>query len=149
MECTRHGRHERYDSAMTQIVFLPILAAGIANIVVGAVWYHPRVFGGLWMRLINATPNMVERGKKNMSLHVVTAFFAGMVVAYVMNYFGIAWGVTGWFGAVQLACVCWIGFVAPTFLGMVIWEQKPMALYFISAGYWLVAFIVMALVLLF
>ena len=134
---------------MVTVTFLPILAASVANIIIGFIWYHPRVFGGAWMRFINATPEMAERGKRKMPLYVFFALLAGMVIAYVMNYFGIAWGVYDWVGAVELGAWCWIGFVAPTFLGTVLWEQRPFKLYLINAVYWLVAFVVMALILLY
>jgi len=54
-----------------------------------------------------------------------------------------------WIGAVELGIWSWIGFVAPAMLGQVLWEQKPFSLYLINAGYWLVSFIAMAIVLLF
>ncbi|MEY4747039.1 MAG: hypothetical protein RLZZ416_88 [Candidatus Parcubacteria bacterium] len=113
----------------------------------GFAWYHPKVFGGVWMRAINMTPEMVERGKKKMPIMAFLAFLSSMLVAYVMNYFGIAWGVYDSIGAIELGFWCWVGFAAPPMFGMVLWEQKPIRYYAIVAGYWLVAFIVMALVL--
>lgn len=78
----------------------------------------------------------------------IAGLLAAMVVAYVMSYFGIAWGVYDWIGAVQLGFWSWAGFVAPTMLGIVLWDQKPLRLYFINASYWLVTLVVMAVVLL-
>ncbi len=79
------------------------------------------------------------------------AFFgllASMLTAYVMNYFGIAWGVFDVIGAIELGFWCWIGFVATTMLSTVLWEQKSFKLYLINAGYSLVSFIAMATILL-
>ena len=134
---------------MIEVTFFPILAAGIVSAVIGFVWYHPRVFGSAWMRMSNITPEMAERGKKRMPLYAFLAFLASMLAAYVMNYFGIAWGVYDWIGAIELGIWSWIGFVAPAMLGQVLWEQKPFSLYLINAGYWLVSFVAMAIVLLF
>ncbi len=134
---------------MTEVSFLPILAAGVVSTLMGWAWYHPKVFGTAWMRMSGMTPEMAERGKKRMPLSVVVAFLASMVVAYVMSYFAIAWGVYDWIGAIELGLWTWIGFVAPPMLGVVLWEHKPIRLYFINALYWLVAFIIIALVLLF
>ena len=134
---------------MIEVTFFPVLAAGIVSAVIGFVWYHPRVFGSAWMRMSNITPEMVERGKKRMPLFAFLAFLASMLAAYVMNYFGIAWGVYDWIGAIELGIWSWIGFVAPAMLGQVLWEQKPFSLYLINAGYWLVSFVAMAIVLLF
>lgn len=132
---------------MFEVTFLPILVAGIANVVLGMIWYHPKVFGTKWMALTGMTPEMAERGKKRMPIMAFLAFLAAMVVAYVMNYFGIAWGVFDWIGAVELGFWCWIGFTAPTMLGMVLWEMKPFKYYAITAGFWLVSFIMMAVIL--
>jgi hypothetical protein len=134
---------------MNQVTFLPILIAGIASALLGALWYNPHVFGGVWMRMTTITPEQRERGKRRMPLYAFLGLLASMVIAYVMNYFGIAWGVYDASTALQLAFWCWIGFTAPVLLSTVLWEQKPVRFYLINAGYWLVSFAVMALVLLY
>jgi len=133
---------------MYQVTFLPILGAGIASVIIGFIWYQPHVFGTIWMRFSGITPEMAERAKRRMPLHAILGLLASMLIAYVMNYFGIQYGVFDWTGALQLAFWCWIGFAAPLLLGTVIWEQKPFRLYLINAFYWLVTFIAMALILL-
>lgn len=133
---------------MTSVTLWPILAAGISSVVIGWIWYHPRVFGATWMRLANVTPEMAERGKKMMPLSVMLSLCASMLIAYVMNYIGIAFHIYDWVGAVfELALWSWLGFVVPTSLGMVLWEQRPLKLYFINTFYWLVTLVVMALIL--
>ena len=132
---------------MFEVTFLPILVAGIANVILGMVWFNPRVFGTAWMANINMTPEMAEKGKKQMPIMAGIAFLAAMVVAYVMNYFGIAWGVFDWIGAIELGFWSWVGFVAPTMLGMVLWEMKPIKYYAIVSGFWLVSFIMIAVIL--
>jgi len=132
---------------MFEVTFWPILAAGVANIVLGMTWFHPKVFGSSWMPASSMTPEMMAKGKRRMLFSVFFAFLASMLAAYVMNYFGIAWGVFDWIGAIELAFWCWVGFVAPTMLGMVLWEMRPFKHYAIVCGYWLVSFIMMAVVL--
>ena len=140
--CTAlYGRSaaERYHYCMTEVSFLPILLAGIVSFILGYAWYHPRVFGGVWMRLANVTPESVERGKRQMSISAPVALLGSMLVAYVMSYFGIAWGVYDIIGAIELGFWCWLGFVAPTMLGQVLWEHRPFTLYLLNALYWLVS----------
>ncbi len=134
---------------MTVVAFFHILAAGIVSSIIGFLWYHPRVFGSAWMRMSNITPEMAERGKKRMPLYAFFAFLASMVVAYVMSFMAPVLVYPDWIGAIELGLWLWIGFVVPTMLGQVLWEQKPFLLYLINALYWLVSFIAMALVLLF
>jgi len=133
---------------MYQVTFLPILGAGLSAVILGIIWYHPRVFGTYWMAHSGITPEKADIAKRRMPLYAFIGFLSAMLVAYVMNYFGIAWSVYNWVGSLQLAFWCWIGFIAPTMLGMVLWEHKPFKVYLIVAGYWLVALVAMALILL-
>ena len=132
---------------MFEVTFLSILFAGVVSVVIGFVWYHPKVFGSAWIRLTNLSPEAVEQGKKRMPLMAFFGLLASMLAAYVMNHFGIAWGVYDVIGAIELGFWLWVGFVAPTMLGLVLWEQKSFKLYLINALYWLVSFIAMAIIL--
>lgn len=132
---------------MFEVTFLPILFAGVVSVVIGFVWYHPKVFGSAWVRLTNLSPEAVEKGKKRMPLMAFFGLLASMLVAYVMNYFGIAWGVYDVIGAIELGFWLWAGFIAPTMLGIVLWEQKSFKLYLVNSLYWLVSFIAMAIIL--
>jgi len=134
---------------MIEVKLLSVLLAGIAPVVIGFIWYHPSVFGSAWMRMVGVTPEMAERGKKKMPLMAALAILASMLAAYVMNHFGIAWGVFDVIGAIELGFWCWLGFVVPTMLGTVLWEQKSFKLYLINVMFWLVAFVAMAIILLF
>jgi hypothetical protein len=134
---------------MFEVTFIKVFAAGVASLIVGFVWYHPRVFGGIWMSLSQITTESLEKGKRRMPISALSALLAGMLAAYVMNYFGIAWGVYDVIGAIELGFWCWLGFVATTMIGTVLWEQKPFTLYVLHAAHWLVSFIVMAIVLVF
>ena len=124
--------------------FFVIFAAGMSAVLIGWVWYLPAVFGSAWMRMANMSPEMAERGKKRMPLMAFFGLLAAMVVAYVMSYVSFAWGFYDWIGALELGFWCWVGFVAPTMLGQVLWEQKPFKYYLIVVLYWLVAMLVMA-----
>src|SRR3989344_2919480 len=132
---------------MFEVTFVPILVAAIVSVVIAFVWFHEKAFGKTFMRYMNLTPEQSSRGKKRMPIATFVAFLSSLVAAYVLNYFGIAWGVYDWVGAIELGIWVWIGFAAPPMLGMVLWEMKPIKYYLIVAGYWLVAFIAMALVL--
>lgn len=121
-----------------------VIASGFAAVLIGMIWYHPKVFGSVWARLSGMTPEMQERGKKRMPIMGFFGFLAACLVAYVMTYVSAAWGFYDSVGGVQLGIWIWLGFVAPTMLGQVLWEQKPFRLYLINALYWLLTLLVMA-----
>ena len=50
-------------------------------------------------------------------------------------------------GGIKVGIMAWLGFVAPTMLGSVLWENKSWNLYAINAGYYLVSFALMGAVL--
>lgn len=134
---------------MYEISLWPILGAAVANVVLGMIWYHPKVFGASWMRLANVSPEAAERTKKQMPVRALFGFLASLVMAYVLANLGIVLGIFDIIGAVlDLAFSAWIGFVAPVLLGAVLWEGKSMKLYAINAGFWLVSLIVMSVILL-
>lgn len=134
---------------MYEISLWPILGAAVANVVLGMVWYHPKVFGAAWMRLANISPDTAEKVKKQMPVRAVCGFLASIIIAYVLANLGIVLGIFDIIGAVlDLAFSAWIGFIAPVLLGAVLWEGKSLKLYAINAGFWLVSLIVMSLILL-
>lgn len=135
---------------MFTVSIVSILIAALANVIIAAIWYHPRVFGAAWMRNNSITPQMVETGKKRMPLNSLLAFLSGMLIAWLMNVLGVKLGIFDWIGAViDLAFWCWAAFVAPIMLSEVLWHHKPVKLFLIDVFYWLVSFIVMALILVF
>ena len=93
------------------------------------------------------TPEMAERGKRRMPLMALIGLVSTMLIAYVMVYVGIAWGFYDWIGALVLGLWSWVGFVLPTMLSRVLWEQSPFKLFLIDALYWLVAFVMIAMIL--
>ncbi|MCE9541343.1 DUF1761 domain-containing protein [Candidatus Kaiserbacteria bacterium] len=130
------------------VPFVPVVAAAVAHVIVGYLWYHPRVFGRAWTRLANISPEIAERGNKHMPLFTLAAFAAALVVAYVLHMITAALGILTLGESLELATALWFGFVAPVLLGSVLWEHKPLKLYCINAGYWLASLVVMSVVLL-
>ncbi len=132
---------------MLTLSIWPLVAAAAAATAIGYVWYHPRLFGKMWMRLSGMTPEMAEHGAKHIHLYTLAGFAACLIVAFVMRMFLVGLGIFDVAGAARLAYVLFLGFAAPLLLGSVIWEHRPFALYLLNIGYWLVAFVAMAIIL--
>jgi hypothetical protein len=134
---------------MFEVTLIPLIVAAVIAVGIAFVWFNEKAFGKTFMQHMNLTAEESARGKKRMPISTFVAFLSALVAAYVLNYFGIAWGVYDWVGAIELGIWVWLGFVAPPMLGMVLWEMKPIRYYLVVAGYWLVTFVAMALVLVF
>ena len=134
---------------MVEVNYIAVLVAAVVSFVVGFAWYHPSVFGTMWMRLSSITPSMANAGKKNMMQSMVFGFVSTAITAYVLAHFATVWGAADGMSALQLGFWVWLGFQMPVNLGSVLWEQKSWNLFALNGAYWLVSTLVMAVVIVF
>lgn len=132
---------------MFEVTLIPVLVAGIVPVILGMIWYSPKVFGTVWMRLEGLSPDMTEVDKKKMPLHVSLAFVSTLIMAYVLAHFGIAWGVFDWISAVELAFWVWLGFQVPILMNPALWQKKSWKLVGLNASYQLITMILVAVAL--
>jgi Protein of unknown function (DUF1761) len=63
--------------------YLAIFIAGLIPMVVGFIWYHPKAFGGAWMKSIGMTEEELTKG--NMPLIYGTATLLAFFLAWRIN----------------------------------------------------------------
>lgn len=65
-----------------EINFLAPVVAAFTTLLVGFIWYHPRVLGTLWMKEANLTQEELEKGNmlKIFGLTFVFSIFIGMIM---------------------------------------------------------------------
>lgn len=125
-----------------------VLAAAIAHMAIGMIWYSPPVFGKLRMSYMGLTPQRMEELKKRgMGRIYCVSFVTAFLMSYVLAHFVKIWDVEDIGGALQLAFWLWLGFVATVSLGSVLWEGKSLKFYFLNIGYQFVAIFIMAVIL--
>lgn len=130
------------------INYWAVLATGATNMIVGSLWYSPLLFGKPWMKLMGYTQEKMEEAKKKgMTASYLLAFVGALVTGYVMAHFVYYLGLALPNEALQLGFWIWLGFVAVTHLGNVLWGGKSWKLFAIDSGQSLVALLVMALIL--
>lgn len=132
---------------MIEINYLAILAAAIAAMALGALWYSPLLFGKQWTKLMGWGETMPESAKKSATKGYTIQFIASLVMMYVLAHFVFVWGAATASEALQLGFFVWLGFVAPVMIGPQLWEGKSWKLFAIGAGYQLVALLVAAEIL--
>lgn len=132
------------------ISFTAVFAAAIASMIVGMVWYNPKVLGKKWMEGMGFTSEDLNKQRgRGMGKFYFGAFVGALLMAYVLAYFLKVLIAVDFFGAFQTAFWVWLGFIATALFGQVLWEAKPLKVYLINAGYQLVNLFVMAMVLVF
>jgi len=86
-----------------------------------------------------------------MTTSYVIAFIGSLVMAYVLAHslaFGNAYlHTSGVSSGLMVGFWSWLGFVGPVTLGMVLWEGKPWALWFLLNSYQLLSLMIMGVIL--
>lgn len=79
------------------INFLALLLAALSSLVVGFIWYNPKVFGGIWMRETGITQED-GKGKNMIAIFAMSIFYAFLISfllqMLVIHQFG-AFGMIG------------------------------------------------------
>ncbi|UQD55009.1 DUF1761 domain-containing protein [Flavobacterium sp. K5-23] len=65
-----------------EINFLALLVAAVSTLLVGFVWYHPKVFGTLWMKESGMTEDKMKGGNMFLifGMAVIYAFLMGIIL---------------------------------------------------------------------
>ena len=120
----------------SHIGWVGVIAAAIAQIVLGYIWYMPMVFGKRWEA---ASGQMLPVGTP-----------PPMTILYmVVSALLAALGMGLWFDSASLTngvvsgALVWLYFVAPVTAGGVFFEKKSWMWWAITAGYWLVGLMLM------
>lgn len=134
---------------MPQIHWMRVLVAAVAAMGIGSVWYSPLMFAKTWAKLSGIDCSKMKAGKKGMVLSYASTFVVCLLMAVAIHILLEELGVRSVLGSMKLAALLWLGFVASVMSGSVIWEKKPVALYLINAGHYLVTIVTMTLILFF
>jgi hypothetical protein len=126
------------------IHFYAILAAALAKMAIGALWYSPALFLKTWLTVSGVTEQRMKEGMpKALAVEFVGSLLMAFVLVHAVRYAGAAtaaWGMAvGFFN--------WLGFVAVVTIGGVTYERKPFKLFLLINGYLLISLLVMGAIL--
>lgn len=124
-----------------------VLAAALASMVIGGLWYSPLLFGKSWIKMMGWSSSTLKSMQKSAGPSYAVGFLNSLVMAYVLAHFVDLSRATDSQGALVLAFWVWLGFVATVQLGSVLWEGRSIKLWGLNAAYFLVSLSVMSLVL--
>jgi hypothetical protein len=120
--------------------WLAVLVAALAKFAIGGLWYSPPVFGPRWGAIVGVTPDAF---KARMASAMITDIAASFVLAWVLANVLQFTGAVGLIPGVRVSFFLWLGFVATPLLSTTVYEGRPIVLFGINAGYWLVSMLIM------
>ena len=122
---------------MITINYLAVLVAAIGSMILGALWYGP-LFGKKWSEMMGwstMSPEQTAEMKKGATKSYLWMFLGSLVTAYVMAHVVWAFKAMDFSTGLQAGFWMWLGFIATTTLGSVLWEGKSMKLWLLNHGY--------------
>ena len=66
------------------INFLELLLAALSSLVVGFIWYNPKVFGSIWMKETGITPED-GKGLNRVAIFAMSNFYAFLISFLLLN----------------------------------------------------------------
>lgn len=154
-----------------EINFLAILAAAVSALVVGFIWYNPKVFGTAWMQAADMTEEKIKGGNmaKIFIMALIFAFLLAMsimpMVIHQMGAYSLAQGELGVLPSYDAFMADYANefrtfkhgafhgvlagiFVALPILGTnALFERKGAKYILVNSGYWIVTLGVMGAII--
>lgn len=128
-----------------EINWLAVIVGTVATMVVGSVWYTPKVFGAIWEKDARVRPH------KNGWLPIVVGVFTGFVTSWVLaGSAAIAhhfYGGSFLANSVITAIILWAGLTAVRIITHDSFENRPRRLTLITIAHELVTFLAIALII--
>jgi hypothetical protein len=122
------------------INYLALLVAVAVKQVLGMIWFSPFAFGPAWMKLVGCDQaQMTARLPRAIGVDVIASFVMAFVLVHAVHYAGANTAALG----AAVGFFNWIGFIAATTLGYVMYEKRPIKLFLIDNGYSLLALLLM------
>lgn len=127
--------------------WLAVVLATLSTMVVGAIWYTPKVFGNAWMKLANVKPGNTKDAWKPMVVTLIVSFITAYVLAHVSFLSNQYFGNSFLQDALSTAFWTWLGFTAARFITHYAFENKSWKLTALNVSNEFVTFMVMGLII--
>ena len=133
--------------AHLHVNYLAIVVAALAAFALGALWYSPLLFAKQWVKAHGYSEAQLQAMQKKAPKAYGVSLACFVVLAFALAVLLNISHITAVLAGVKLGLLCWAGFAATLGLTAHVYSDKPIAAYLIDAGYQLVYFLLMALIL--
>ncbi|MBT2537453.1 MULTISPECIES: DUF1761 domain-containing protein [unclassified Arthrobacter] len=125
-----------------------VLLATLSSMVVGSVWYTPKVFGNYWMKVAKVSPSgEAKDAVKPILITLVVSFVSALVLAGSAAISQHFYGGNFLANTLITAVILWAGFTAARFITHDAFEGRPAGLTLLNCAHELVTLVVMGLII--
>lgn len=123
--------------------FYAIIATAILQFIIGGLWYSPCMFGNTWLKACHLKSEELKGDAGSM----IGEFICTLVISCILSLFVHATHAVTSFEGAMIGFWAWLGFVATTHFTYVLWERKPLKVYFIKIACLLLTFVLTGAIL--
>jgi len=132
---------------LIDVNYWAVVVATVSTMVVGSIWYTPKVFGNYWMRVAKVD-NTSDRGAVGPILTtLIVSFISAWVLAITTQVAWTALDGNYLLMAITTGLMLWAGFTAARFITHDVFEGRPAGLTILNIAHELVTVLVMALII--
>lgn len=125
-----------------------VVVATLSTLVVGSLWYTPKVFGNYWMRVAKVSPSGdAKDAVKPILITLAVSFVSALVLAGSVAIAQEFYGGSFLGNSLITAVILWAGFTAARFITHDAFEGRPAGLTALNCAHELVTYLVMGLVI--
>ncbi len=128
-----------FDIFTVPINWLAVVVATVASMIVGFIWFHPKVFGTAWMKEIGKKPEDLNASP---TMYLWTAL-AAIITAYGLAIFFANMGVDGLLPGLVAGFLAGEAFVATSFASHAIFHGYTYRHWMITASHQVISLMIM------
>ena len=130
------------------INYIAVVLATLSSMVIGSIWYTPKVFGTYWMKAAGVTPSgNAKDAVRPILITVVVSFITAWVLAGAVSISFEFYGGSFLVNALLTGLILWAGFTAARFITHDAFDGRPTGLTVLNVAHELVTIMVMALII--
>ena len=130
------------------INYIAVILATLSSMVIGSIWYTPKVFGNYWMKAANVTPSGNARDAiRPILLTLVVSFVTAWVLAGASFISWDFYGGSFFVNALVTGIILWAGFTAARFITHDAFDGRPTGLTVLNVAHEFVTIVIMAIII--
>jgi len=128
--------------AWMDVNYLGVLVSTLVFMVVGFIWYSPKVFFNTWVKL----SGLKEEDMTGAGMAIFGSIITALVTSFVLDLLVQATGSTDWVAGLSLGIVMSV-IVAAVIASNGLYSKMGIKLYLITAGYQVITITIAAIIL--
>lgn len=128
------------------INYIAVVGGAVVSMILGFLWYGP-LFSKPWMKAKGWTQEQGKQAAKGAGPGYALVFVGALVLSFIMAHVVDYANATTVVEGAETGFWMWLGFVLPVSGGTALFEGRPTPLFAINAGYHLVEFLAIAILL--